>query len=204
MKLHWSPRSPFVRKVMIVAHERGIVSRIECVRTVAASSKPHAELMKDNPLSKIPTLVLDDGTVIYDSPVISEYFDSLGELEDAPKLFPADPRVRLAALRRQALGDGFLDLLVLLRDERMRTQPSDAHLVSAAVRKRAILESLEQEATELDRRSVSHRPCRHRLRAVLSRLSLRRRGLARGSSASRGLARDIRGAAVGPRDRAGG
>ncbi|MFZ2066833.1 MAG: hypothetical protein WAV27_12705, partial [Xanthobacteraceae bacterium] len=54
MKLHWSPRSPFVRKVMIVAHERGIVARINCVRTVAATSKPHAELMKDNPLSKIP------------------------------------------------------------------------------------------------------------------------------------------------------
>jgi len=149
MKLHWSPRSPFVRKVMIVAHERGIVSRIDCVRTVAATSKPHAELMKDNPLSKIPTLVLDDGTVIYDSPVICEYFDSLGELEDAPKLFPADPKARLVALRRQALGDGFLDLLVLLRDERMRAQPSGAHLASAAVRKRAILESLEQEATEL-------------------------------------------------------
>ena len=149
MKLHWSPRSPFVRKVMIVAHERGIVPRINCVRTVAATSKPHAELMKDNPLSKIPTLVLDDGTVIYDSPVICEYFDTLGELEDAPKLFPADPKARLVALRRQALGDGFLDLLVLLRDERMRAQPSDAHLVSAAVRKRAILDSLEQEATEL-------------------------------------------------------
>ena len=149
MKLHWSPRSLFVRKVMIVAHERGIVSRITCIRTVAATSKPHAELMKDNPLSKIPTLVLDDGTVIYDSPVICEYFDSLGELEDAPKLFPADPRARLLALRRQALGDGFLDLLVLLRDERMRAQPSAAHLASAAVRKRAILDSLEQEATEL-------------------------------------------------------
>ena len=149
MKLHWSPRSPFVRKVMVVAHERGIVTRIDCVRTVAATSKPHAELMKDNPLSKIPTLVLDDGTVIYDSPVICEYFDSLGELEDAPKLFPADPRARLVALRRQALGDGFLDLLVLLRDERMRPQPSGAHLASAVVRKRAILESLEQEATEL-------------------------------------------------------
>jgi glutathione S-transferase len=149
MKLHWSPRSPFVRKVMIVAHERGLVSRIDCIRTVAATSKPHAELMKDNPLSKIPTLVLDDGTVIYDSPVICEYFDALGELEDAPKLFPADPKARLVALRRQALGDGFLDLLVLLRDERMRAQPSNAHLVSAAMRKRAILESLEQEATEL-------------------------------------------------------
>ena len=120
MKLHWSPRSPFVRKVMIVAHERGLVDRITCVRTVAATSKPHAELMKDNPLSKIPTLVLDDGTVIYNSPVICEYLDAL---DGAPKLFPSEPKARLEALRRQALGDGFLDLLVLLRDERMRAQP---------------------------------------------------------------------------------
>jgi glutathione S-transferase len=149
MKLHWSPRSPFVRKVMIVAHERGLVPRITCIRTVAATAKPHAELMRDNPLSKIPTLVLDDGTVLYDSPVICEYFDSLGALEDPQKLFPADPKARLTALRRQALGDGFLDLLVLLRDERMREQPSNAHLVSAAIRKRAILNSLEKEATAL-------------------------------------------------------
>jgi glutathione S-transferase len=148
MKLHWSPRSPFVRRVMIVAHERGIAGRIACVRTVAATAKPHAQLMQDNPLSKIPTLVLDDGTVIYDSPVICEYFDSLGDAE-RPKLFPADPKARLTALRRQALGDGFLDLLVLLRDERMRKQPSDVHLVSAAVRKTAILQSLEQEAAAL-------------------------------------------------------
>jgi glutathione S-transferase len=148
MKLHWSPRSPFVRKVMIVAHERGIAGRIACVRTVAATAKPHAELMQDNPLSKIPTLVLDDGTAIYDSPVICEYFDSIGDAE-LPKMFLADPKARLAALRRQALGDGFLDLLVLLRDERMRKQPSDLHLVSAAVRKTAILQSLEQEAAAL-------------------------------------------------------
>jgi glutathione S-transferase len=149
MKLHWSPRSPFVRKVMIVAHERGLASRITCIRTVAATAKPHGELMQDNPLSKIPTLVLDDGTVLYDSPVICEYFDSLGDLEDAPKLFPADAKARLTALRRQALGDGFLDLLVLLRDERTRAQPSDTHLVSAAVRKRAVLDSLEEEAPAL-------------------------------------------------------
>jgi glutathione S-transferase len=148
MKLHWSPRSPFVRKVMIVAHERGVAARLDCVRTVAATSKPHAELMKDNPLSKIPTLVLDDGTVIYDSPVICEYFDSIGDAE-TPRLIPAEPRMRLLALRRQALGDGFLDLLVLLRDERMRAQPSQAHLASAAIRKRAVLEALEIEAIEL-------------------------------------------------------
>jgi glutathione S-transferase len=146
MKLHWSPRSPFVRKVMVVAHERGLVDRITCVRTVAATSKPHAELMNDNPLSKIPTLVLDDGTVIYDSPVISEYLDGL---DGAPKLFPSEPKARLEALRRQALGDGFLDLLVLLRDERMRVHPSEAHLASAAVRKAALLKNLEADAPSL-------------------------------------------------------
>ncbi len=146
MKLHWSPRSPFVRKVMVVAHERGLVDRFTRVRTVAATSKPHAELMKDNPLSKIPTLVLDDGTVIYDSPVVCEYLDAL---DGAPKLFPSEPKARLEALRRQALGDGFLDLLVLLRDERMRTHPSEAHMASAAVRKTAILKSLEADAPAL-------------------------------------------------------
>ncbi|MGB6536904.1 MAG: glutathione S-transferase N-terminal domain-containing protein [Xanthobacteraceae bacterium] len=146
MKLHWSPRSPFVRKVMIVAHERSVADRITCVRTVAATGRPHLELMKDNPLSKIPTLVLDDGAVIYDSPVICEYLDGLGE---GPRMFPAEPAARLAALGRQALGDGFLDMLVLLRDERMRAHPSDAHMASAMVRKAAVLKTLEAEAPSL-------------------------------------------------------
>ena len=146
MKLHWSPRSPFVRKVMVVVHELGLADRIACVRTVAASTKPHAALMQDNPLSKIPTLVLDDGTVIYDSPVICDYLDSLN---GAPKLHPGEPKARLTALRRQALGDGFLDMLVLLRDERMRENPSEVHKASAAVRKAAVLDSLDQEAEAL-------------------------------------------------------
>jgi glutathione S-transferase len=148
MRLHWSPRSPFVRKVMVVAHERGLVDRLTCVRTVAATAKPHAELMKDNPLSKIPTLVLADGTVLYDSPVVCEYLDAL---DGAPKLFPRAAKARMTALRRQALGDGFLDMMVALRDERMRTQPSDRHLASTAVRKAAILDSLEREAEALTR-----------------------------------------------------
>jgi glutathione S-transferase len=146
MKLHWSPRSPFVRKVMIVVHERELVDRITCVRTVAAMTKPHAELMQDNPLSKIPTLVLDDGSVLYDSPVICEYLDGLGE---APKLFPAEPKARFEALRRQALGDGFLDMLVTLRNERERAHPSEVHLASTAVRTTAVLQSLEREADAL-------------------------------------------------------
>jgi len=144
MKLHWSPRSPFVRKVMIVAHERGLADRMTCVRTVAAMTKPHAELMRDNPLSKIPTLALDDGTVLYDSPVICEYLDCLAA--GTPKLFPGEPKARMTALRRQALGDGFLDLLLLWRDERMRAQPSAAHLASATARTAVTLEHLEREA----------------------------------------------------------
>jgi glutathione S-transferase len=148
MKLHWSPRSPFVRKVMIVAHERGLADRLTCVRTIAATAKPHAELMKDNPLSKIPALVLDDGSVLYDSRVICEYLDTL---DGAPKLFPRPGKARMTALRRQALGDGFLDMMVLLRDERMRAQPSGTHMASTAVRKTAILDSLEREAEALTR-----------------------------------------------------
>ena len=146
MKLHWSPRSPFVRKVMIVVHERGLTGRVACVRTVAATTKPHAELMRDNPLSKIPTLVLDDGAVIYDSPVICEYLDAL---EGSPKLLPEEPKARLTALRRQALGDGFLEMMVLLRDERMRAHPSDVHMASTARRKITVLNSLEAEAPDL-------------------------------------------------------
>jgi glutathione S-transferase len=146
MKLHWSPRSPFVRKVMIVAHERGVADRITCVRTLAEMTKPHAELMKDNPLSKIPTLVRDDGMVLYDSPVICEYLDML---DGGPKLFPQQPVARMIALRRQALGDGFLDLLVMLRNERLRAQPSDEHIASVATRKAAVLDHLEGDAQAL-------------------------------------------------------
>src|ERR1700679_1402998 len=70
MKLHWSPRSPFVRKVMVALHETGLVDRVHTVRTVVAVTQPNAVLQRDNPLSKIPTLVLDDGSALFDSRVI--------------------------------------------------------------------------------------------------------------------------------------
>ena len=104
MKLHWSPRSPFVRKVMLFAHETGLVDRLTCVRTVVAMKAPNAALLPDNPLNKIPTLVLDDGSPLYDSGVICEYLDTL---HDRPKLFPTEGRARWIALRRQALANGF-------------------------------------------------------------------------------------------------
>jgi glutathione S-transferase len=148
MKLHWSPRSPFVRKVMVFAHEAGLVDCLTCVRTVVAMKTPNATLLPDNPLSKIPTLVLDDGSPLYDSGVICEYLDTL---HDRAKLFPPDGPARWTALRRQALGDGFLDFLLLWRHERERSSPSQTLLDAFAAKYRATMMSLEQEATALNR-----------------------------------------------------
>lgn len=104
MKLHYSPASPYVRKVMVCAIARGIGGLLEKV-----STNPHqspADLLADNPLSKVPALVTKDGTAIYDSPVICEYLDSVG---DGPKMFPPAGPARWKALRQEALGDGILD-----------------------------------------------------------------------------------------------
>jgi glutathione S-transferase len=149
MKLHWSPRSPFVRKVMVFAHDVGVADQFECVRTVAAMMKPQPVLMIDNPLSKLPTLVLDNGTVLYDSSVICEYLD---HLHGGPKLFPLAFEERMTALRRQALGDGLLDALVLWRGELSRPaeQQSQPYLKSFSVRNEAVLASLEREAPALE------------------------------------------------------
>ena len=69
MKLFWSPRSPFVRKVMIVLHETGQLADVTLERQVVAMSKPNDIVLAANPLNKIPTLVLDDGQVLFDSRV---------------------------------------------------------------------------------------------------------------------------------------
>src|SRR4051812_38485461 len=110
MLLHWSPRSPFVRKVMIAAHECGLADRIETVRTVVAASQPNTELMKDNPQSRLPTLRVAGGTVVYDSPVICEYFDMLA---GGGKLFPQAFPERLGAARGPSLRGGKLRNLLL-------------------------------------------------------------------------------------------
>jgi glutathione S-transferase len=102
MKLAYSPASPYVRKVMACAIARGLDDRIE--KWTVATTDP--ALATVNPLSKVPTLLTDDGVALYDSPVICEYLDSLGS---APKLFPAAGPARWTALRQQALGDGILD-----------------------------------------------------------------------------------------------
>lgn len=142
MKLHWSPRSPFVRKVMIVLHETGQADSVRLVRTPVAMSEPNLDLLPDNPLIKLPTLVLDDGYALYDSRVICEYLSERAHSE----LFPRDHARRLRALRQQALGDGFLDALLLFRQE--RNKPSEkqtpAWLAAFALKVDAVLACLEK------------------------------------------------------------
>jgi glutathione S-transferase len=142
MKLHWSPRSPFVRKVMVAAHELGLADRIETVRTVASAENPPRGLLPDNPLAKIPTLVLEDGTVLYDSLVIVEYLDSLA---GGGRLIPAAGPARFLELRRHALANGFLDMLILWRAERAKQQPLPALLDAFALKFDAVLPALEAE-----------------------------------------------------------
>ena len=148
MTLHWSPRSPYVNKVMVTAHEVGLADRLKTVRTVVGGTEPHQELMQENPLGKIPTLVVEDGTILYDSPVICEYLDSL---HTGPKLFPASGPERFTALRRQALGSGMIDMGLLLLGERMRVEEhrSQPHIALWTAKLRRSFDALEQEADAL-------------------------------------------------------
>lgn len=102
MKLAYSAASPYVRKVTACAIARGLNDKIE--RLKIGTTDP--ALLPLNPLSKVPTLVTDDGTSIYDSPVICEYLDSIGT---APKLIPAAGPARWKALVQESLADGILD-----------------------------------------------------------------------------------------------
>jgi glutathione S-transferase len=111
MKLHYSPASPFARKCLAAAIARGIEGRIELVGTDPHASP--AELLRDNPLSKIPALVTDDGMAIYDSPVICEYLNTLGE---AATLIPTSgTRAWIRVQVMQALADGIMDAAVARR-----------------------------------------------------------------------------------------
>lgn len=114
MKLRWAAASPFVRKVQLVAHELGLADRIELLPT---DTWGQDEARGDNPLGKIPCLTLDDGSVLFDSPVIVEYLDSL---HTGPKLHPDNGPARWATLRLQAIGDGICDAAVARRVESNR------------------------------------------------------------------------------------
>jgi glutathione S-transferase len=113
MKLFYSQTSPFVRKCLVAAHELGIAERLELVPAAAHPVNRDRSLVDKNPLGKIPTLVTDDGSVLFDSRVICEYLNALGD----GHLLPATGEPRFAALADQALADGLMDAAVLARYE---------------------------------------------------------------------------------------
>ncbi|MBS0518439.1 MAG: glutathione S-transferase N-terminal domain-containing protein [Proteobacteria bacterium] len=144
MKLAYSAASPYVRKVTACAIKRGINDKIERVKI--ATTDP--ALLQYNPLSKVPTLITDDGLCIYDSPVICEYIDGVGP---APRLFPAPGAARWKALTQMALGDGILDATQPRRRE--LTLPQDegrkAYIALQQGKVKQALAVLEKEADTL-------------------------------------------------------
>lgn len=114
MKLYFSAASPFVRKVVVTALEAGLDAQITRVPTNPWLNPP--ELLHDNPLSKVPCLVTDDGLALFDSPVICEYLDSVG----GGTMFPPAGPARWRALRQQAIADGLLDAGIIRRMDATR------------------------------------------------------------------------------------
>ncbi len=146
MKLFFSPTSPYVRKVRIAAIELGLEDKIELILTNPWENPP--ELAKANPLGKVPALMTADNKVLFDSPVICEYLDSLDRRET---LFPASGKARWDALRLQALADGILDAAVMIRLDSLRPEAEQ----DSDMRKRQLklicraLQSLDSEMTRL-------------------------------------------------------
>lgn len=146
MKLHWSPRSPFVRKVMIVLHETGLSEEVELSRNVVAVHMPTPpEVLADNPLGKIPALVTD-GRKLIDSRVICEYLD----MRAGTGLFPSEPGARIDQLTWQALADGMTDVLLIWRTELTRESgPWDSMVEGWRTKVRAAMARFEAEAGAL-------------------------------------------------------
>jgi len=112
VKLYYTPTSPFVRKVLVVAHELGLQGQIEKILLRPTPLKADPELSRVNPLNKIPALVLDDGSILYDSSVIVEYLATLGW--EGTRVLPASGPERLRARRLEALADGVLEAAILV------------------------------------------------------------------------------------------
>ena len=115
MKLYQSPASPYARKVRALLIETGLDALVD--EMLQAPRENTRGFHKKNPLARIPVLETDKGEILFDSPVICEYLDSLSKKR---KLFPAAGAARWRALKLQALGDGIMDAAVPLRQETVR------------------------------------------------------------------------------------
>lgn len=152
--LHWSPRSPYVRKVMVALHEKGLADQVETVRTLSDPMFPPKDFLATHPLAKIPTLERDGAPPIWDSRVIMEWADLTSDR--GPRLFPADLATRLEALTDEALGTGMLEVAVTLLIERNMRAPDrqDSRVFDACRTKlTAVFDYLEANAARLEARA---------------------------------------------------
>jgi glutathione S-transferase len=148
MRLRYSPTSPYVRKVSVSTIELGLADRIERIQT--DTMDPNSGLSEHNPLGKVPALILENGEVLYDSPVVCEYLDGL---HDGAKIFPPSGPERWTALRQQALGDGILDAAILrMLETARRPEPLrwQAWIDKQAGKIASALDRLEAEVEALD------------------------------------------------------
>jgi glutathione S-transferase len=147
MRLHYSPASPYVRKVMVAAHELQLTDRIELIRTNPWQADTY--LVQDNPLGKIPTLKTSDGQSIYDSYVIIEYLDV--QAKDGLSVFPSDNQSRLQALRWHATAQGIIDAAVnwVLEHRRDANERSQTWIQRQVLAVRRALQSAEEDADRL-------------------------------------------------------
>jgi len=122
MKLFSSPTSPYARKVRILIEELGLIPAVKVSPSVPMENPQ--DLHKSNPLGKVPALVLEDGTALYDSVVICEYFDA----QNGNKFLPANGNERWDCLRRHALGDGVMDASFLRTMERLKPENEQSSL----------------------------------------------------------------------------
>jgi glutathione S-transferase len=113
MKLLGSVPSPYTRKVRVVLAEK----KIDCDFEIADVRESDSAVADRNPLGKVPTLMLDDGTALFDSRVIVEFLDAVSPLA---RLIPEENRERVAVRRWEALADGCLDAGLLIRYESLR------------------------------------------------------------------------------------
>ncbi len=201
MKLFYAKTSPFVRKVLVVAHELGLVDRLELLPAAAHPINRDATIRAQNPLGQVPTLLLDDGTALADSRVICEYLDHLG----AGGLFPAAGPARWTALAAQSTGDGLLDAALLcVYETRVRQETERSPAWVAGQREKIVdaLARIEAAAPEL-RRAGRHRHHHVWLLPRLSRPAPARSRLARARPGGGGVVRALRRAPVDAGDPAG-
>jgi glutathione S-transferase len=149
MQLYSTPASPFARKVRAVIHETGLQDAVVITDVTVTPMAAEANIAAHNPIAKVPTLVTDDGTALFDSRVICEYLDGL---KGAPTLFPAAGPARFRALTLQALGDGIMDAGVLMRYEQV-IRPKDLYwqdwLDAQGAKALRAIAVLESRATDL-------------------------------------------------------